>query len=1157
MLALSAVFAVVISTISMPGDRAFAQMSMTNEMKIQGALDALEAAVADPDRNAAATGTPGTDGYDPGGEVTQLVAAITTLETALAVSPAVTDLMVTIDQLAADSTQLDPAVTPEVALSTALGTGDSATDGTALGTLLTRLTTVRGAETTALAAIKTALDDIAAATTTVSDGTATAVVLSEEAQGSLETALDGIYNALLASNEPLTAEGKMPADYLTMVKQAIVDAASLPDSGITATVTVDNVAITATGGATFAALYTDVAAPDPDTGTLVDLQTARGTEARSVAAAKKVLNAVKDALDDYEFTALADDATDADKTARATKETALETAQDAVAPLIATLTADGEEFTAFDELAALKTALANVGVPSSGVTMKRVGAVETALLMNNVDDFDGDDDPSNGRDVVGNPVDALIDDSLDHIIAALGANSFSDLDGEDAQKAAIAALDDVLTKVDAVVTTTAKADDTTDTTATSSTLTQSDVDRLKAALDAFDALEKALAAKHIQIDFDDDPVNANSVVDHRMALNSIADEETATTGGAVETLVATAATALTTALQADGDGTESGHQPSATFTAFDESGLLATALTENPGITDDTATDTNEGVSVTTAQLGEALMLERKQHDGTDTPDVDSDDYYSMSTDDLHATLAALVALLDVDTVPDVAGDTATTGTQSQGDLVTLANALQTTLNSKLDDGTTTTTDSANDKAEAYRSETLTYSDFAAMAALQDALDDLEDATASDINDKVKVAREALIAAHRNNGGLTSEIMTELSTAYTQLIILGSTQHAYAQRDALLVVKAALADEKATEGLAGSIETALTTQSPEQQQAAAMISRIEPAIRGATVSGGDTVRLSLEIYGLQDKEDSKLGNDVTFTWTVDPTGGTLPDEEKGNSTITYKASSSPGRYVVKASLDANECYHADSEVQEDKCSAEFVIQVRRPSAPQPERPAPVNPTGEIPELLADDGGNQYAVFTPEDGGTFSGEGYSITAEAGAVQNGEFIGVRISDDGAASNLGMTHQRYTLGGNMYGVHAVDSSAQAVSSYSLNDPATVCLPLPDALRQDISDLAVVAINSDGSLTILSEQVRISTAGTMVCGGLSNLPASVAVGSAGAPAAIPTPTPEPTPEAPDTGGTAPASSTMVLWALMLGIAVLTLGSVLVISRRRESVRK
>ena len=70
-------------------------------------------------------------------------------------------------------------------------------------------------------------------------------------------------------------------------------------------------------------------------------------------------------------------------------------------------------------------------------------------------------------------------------------------------------------------------------------------------------------------------------------------------------------------------------------------------------------------------------------------------------------------------------------------------------------------------------------------------------------------------------------------------------------------------------------------------------------------------------------------------------------------------------------------------------------------------------------------------------------------------NGEYIGIRMSDDGAVSNLGMTHQRYTLGGNSYGVHAVDASGAAISSYVLEDPATVCVPLPAAMRANISDL------------------------------------------------------------------------------------------------------
>ena len=243
--------------------------------------------------------------------------------------------------------------------------------------------------------------------------------------------------------------------------------------------------------------------------------------------------------------------------------------------------------------------------------------------------------------------------------------------------------------------------------------------------------------------------------------------------------------------------------------------------------------------------------------------------------------------------------------------------------------------------------------------------------------------------------------------------------------------------------------------------------------------------------------------------------------------------------------------------REDACSATITVQVRRPSAAPDDGVAPQNPPGEIPTILTDGDGNQYEVFTPEGGGTFTGEGYTLSAGAGAIPNGEYIGVRVSDEGSASNAGMTHQRYTLGGNMYSVSAVDASNAEITSYALNSAATVCVPLPDELRSNISNLALVAINADGSLTILSASVRLGTNGTQVCGNLSGLPASVAVGSSGAPAPLPTPVPPTaTPEAPTTGGAAPNSNS-ALWALLLGFAVVASGTFLVIGRRRDSAGK
>ena len=332
------------------------------------------------------------------------------------------------------------------------------------------------------------------------------------------------------------------------------------------------------------------------------------------------------------------------------------------------------------------------------------------------------------------------------------------------------------------------------------------------------------------------------------------------------------------------------------------------------------------------------------------------------------------------------------------------------------------------------------------------------------------------------------------------------------------------------------------------------ISRIEPGIRGITVSASDNVMLSVDIYGLQNAKDNGLGGD--FSWTQ-KSGDNVVDLDGSGREIDYTAPSSPGSYMITATLGGGECQPADEDDRDDACSATITVQVRRPSAAPDDGVAPQNPPGEIPTILTDGDGNQYEVFTPEGGGTFTGEGYSLSVGAGAIPNGEYIGVRVSDEGSASNAGMTHQRYTLGGNMYSVSAVDANNASITSYALNSAATVCVPLPDELSPNISSLALVAINADGSLTILSASVRLGTNGTQVCGNLSGLPASVAVGSQGAPAPPPTPVPPTaTPEPPATGGAAPNSNS-ALWALLLGFAVVASGTFLVIGRRRDSAGK
>ena len=175
------------------------------------------------------------------------------------------------------------------------------------------------------------------------------------------------------------------------------------------------------------------------------------------------------------------------------------------------------------------------------------------------------------------------------------------------------------------------------------------------------------------------------------------------------------------------------------------------------------------------------------------------------------------------------------------------------------------------------------------------------------------------------------------------------------------------------------------------------ISRIEPGVKGVTLSAGDPVILGVLIYGLQDVNDQKLAAGVTFEWTQDEgIAGKRRTSREMVLRLTTQLRPSPGKYQITASLDNDEC------VGIDDCSATVTVQVRRPSASPDPAADPVNPPGEIPAILTDGDGNQYEVFTPEGGGTFTGEGYSLSAGAGAIPNGEYIGVRVSDEGLASN-----------------------------------------------------------------------------------------------------------------------------------------------------------
>ena len=326
--------------------------------------------------------------------------------------------------------------------------------------------------------------------------------------------------------------------------------------------------------------------------------------------------------------------------------------------------------------------------------------------------------------------------------------------------------------------------------------------------------------------------------------------------------------------------------------------------------------------------------------------------------------------------------------------------------------------------------------------------------------------------------------------------------------------------------------------------------------------------LSVDVYGRQDILDNSLADRSptdgrpSFTWTGGGRGSfkeidlqsdwrnAVADDRQ----VIFTASSVPGTYTITTILaEPGECQPAiGDETAEDarnRCSADFTVTVRRPNDFNKFEVPPVNPVGMIPNSITGADEHLYAAFTPEGGGEVIGDGISVVAGAGAVVNGEYIGIRISPTGVASNAGKTWQRYTLVGTKYGIGVINESGKAVSRYALEEAATVCVPLPAELRESIAGVVLVVIDDDQELTALSSSVSIGSEGVQVCGALSSLPAMIAVGSVGSP-----------PEAaedehellPDTGGVAPAHSTLLVLA-MSGIAMIAVAFVVPRNGRRR----
>ena len=209
-------------------------------------------------------------------------------------------------------------------------------------------------------------------------------------------------------------------------------------------------------------------------------------------------------------------------------------------------------------------------------------------------------------------------------------------------------------------------------------------------------------------------------------------------------------------------------------------------------------------------------------------------------------------------------------------------------------------------------------------------------------------------------------------------------------------------------------------------------------------------------------------------------------------------------------------------------------------------PSPVNPPGPLPQFMVDDDGNRYEVFLPEEGGSIMGDDFLFVADPGDVPSATFVGIRMTEGEMASNLGMTHHRYTVAGNSYIVDALDEFGRPpVSRFVFRNPAEACVPMPKMFSADIVDVRLVATDDSGvSQTVLNSGVKVFDGKLKVCGYVGSVPTVLAAGLEGVPGPVPaTPEASPTQKAvlPATGGSYPG----IPWIALM----LVVGSVLVVA--------
>ena len=328
----------------------------------------------------------------------------------------------------------------------------------------------------------------------------------------------------------------------------------------------------------------------------------------------------------------------------------------------------------------------------------------------------------------------------------------------------------------------------------------------------------------------------------------------------------------------------------------------------------------------------------------------------------------------------------------------------------------------------------------------------------------------------------------------------------------------------------------------------AEVHSIRPVVRSVTVRAGDSIALTVDIYdtqqGLDNSIPGKDGSKLRFRWSEQRSAGGTFADPANTRRVTYTAPSTPGVYTVQAEAQPDgicTSHHEGAaeitDTERAQCTAIFTVRVSAIPAETAPRPDPVNPTGTIPTSMTDNEGTSYAVFTPADGGTFTGTDITVTAPAAAVPDRTVVGIAATVSDIRPDDPIPGATMSVAGSYYDVRALaEAGDPPLPSYTLNEPATACLPFPQEFRADLSNVVVVQRQPTGELSLLSTTIRSVAGEITACGTLTKLPATIGVARLGLVPAEPAPPQSITPDTPDTGATAP-TYTLLLLILLAGV--------------------